>query len=244
MGRKNSTVIKETPWYLKILGVVFVILFFSSFYYIMEYGVWKLLFLIIPIGIIVKRIFFPSEKSKFLKMQAILPSSKANSVAMGMVEIVGDLEEIEPLISPYFSKSCIGYFYRIEEESKPDKDGHTTYHTVHYEQNIGDFNVLDETGFVKVLGADLEFYSKSADRVEGGKTRHSEGYLLQDDYMMLMGYASSDEGKTIIQKEGKNVFIIASPVNIENYNKGMPLLNSFLITLFITTLLLLFILLN
>ena len=62
--------------------------------------------------------------------------------------------------------------------------------------------------------------------------------------MMLMGYASSDEGKTIIQKEGKNVFIIADPVSIENYNKGMPLLNSFLITLFITTLLILFILLN
>ena len=112
------------------------------------------------------------------------------------------------------------------------------------EQKIGDFNILDETGFVKVIGADLEFYNKTADRYEGGKTRHSEGYLLQDDYMMLMGYASSDEGKTIIQKEDKNIFIIANPSNIENYNKGIPLLNSFLITLFITTLLLLFILLN
>lgn len=244
MGKKNPLVTKESPWYLKVLGFVFVLSIFPSFYYIMEYGVWKMLFLIIPIVIIVKRIFFPSEKSKFLKMQAILPSSKANSVAMGMVEIVGDLEQIEPLISPYFSKSCIGYFYRIEEESKPDDDGHTTYHTIHFEQKIGDFNILDETGFVKVIGADLEFYNKTADRYEGVKTRHSEGYLLQDDYMMLMGYASSDEGKTIIQKEDKNIFIIANPSNIENYNKGIPLLNSFLITLFITTLLILFILLN
>ena len=244
MGRATSVVIKEKPWYFKLLGIGGIILFFSSFYYIMEYGLWKLLLIIIPVVIIIKRIFFPSAKSKFLKMQAILPSSKANSVAMGMVEIVGDLEQIEPLVSPYFSKTCIGYFYRIEKESKPDKDGHTTYHTIHFEQKIGDFNLLDETGFVKVIGAELEFYDKTADRYEGGKTRHSEGYLLQDDYMMLMGYASSDEGKTIIQKEGKNVFIIADPSNIENYNKGIPLLNSFLITLFITTLLLLFILLN
>lgn len=234
---------KKNNFY-KIISIIVMLLFLSSMYYVIEYGVWKLLFLIIPVAIVIKTIFFPSSKSQFLKAQAVLPSSKANGIAMGMVEIIGDLEEITPIISPYFSKKCIGYFYRIEKESKPDKDGHTTYHTIHFEQEIGDFNMLDETGFVKVLGKDLEFYNKSADRMEGGSTRHSEGYLLQDDYMMLLGYADSNEGVTEIRKQNKNVFIIAKPSEINNYNKNKPLLNSFLTTLFITILLILFILLN
>ncbi len=244
MGKTTSITENKKPWCLKILGIVLGILFISSFYYIMEYGLWKLLFLIIPVSVVIKRIFFSSDKSKFLKMQGILPTSKAGSVAMGMVEIVGDLEEIEPLISPYFSKKCIGYFYKIEEESKSDDDGRTSYHTIHFEQKIGIFNILDETGFVNVDGTDLEFSSQQVDKSVGGKTRHSEGYLLHNDYKMLIGYASSEEGKTVIKKENKNVFIIANPSDIEQYNKNLPLLNAFLTTLFIATLLILFILLN
>jgi len=244
MGKVVSTIEDGKPWYKKIVGFVASILFIGLFFSFIALGIWKWLFLIIPILLIVNSIFFPSNKSKFLKAQAILPASKANSIAMGMVEIVGDLEEIEPIVSPYFTKKCIGYFYRIEKESKPDDDGRTTYHTIHFEQKIGVFNILDETGFVQVDGTDLEFYNKTADRSEGGATRHSEGYLLQDDYMMLIGYASSNEGKTVIKKENKNIFIIANPANIENYNKHLPLLNAFLTTLFIVTLLILFILLN
>ncbi|HEX8577174.1 MAG TPA: hypothetical protein VF677_12845 [Flavobacterium sp.] len=244
MGKTTNTTEIEKPWYKKIVSFVVGILFTATFISFIAFGIWKWLFLIVPVLIILNKIFFPSNKSKFLKVQGILPASKANAIAMGMVEIVGDLEEIEPLISPYFSKECIGYFYRIEKESKPDDEGRTTYHTIHFEQKIGVFNILDETGFVQVNGTDLEFYNKSADRYEGGKTRHSEGYLLHNDYMMLIGYASSNEGKTIIKKEDKNIFIIANPSNIENYNQNLPLLNAFLTTLFIATLLILFILLN
>lgn len=244
MGKVASVSKKKKPWYVNLLVLVLGIGFMISFYYIMEYGLWKLLFLIIPISIVVKRVFLPSDKSKFLKMQGILPTSKAGSVAMGMVELVGDLEQIEPLFSPYFNKECIGYFYRIEEEGKPDDKGRTTYHTIHFEQKIGVFNVLDETGFVKVDGTDLEFSSQKVDKSVGGKIRHSEGYLLHNDYKMLIGYASSEEGKTVIKKENKNVFIIANPLDIEQYNTSLPLLNAFLTTLFIATLLILFILLN
>lgn len=244
MEKVVNTIQEEKPWYKKILGFVASILFMGLFISFISLGIWKWLFLIIPILIIVNKIFFPSNKSKFLKAQAILPSSKANAVAMGMVEITGDLEQIEPLVSPYFTKKCIGYFYRIEKEGKRDDDGRTTYHTIHFEQKIGVFNILDQTGFVQVDGTDLEFYNKTADRTEGGATRHSEGYLLQDDYMMLIGYASSDEGKTVIKKENNTIFIIADPANIESYNKHLPLLNAFLTTLFIATLLILFILLN
>lgn len=244
MGKATSVKENKTPWYQQLIGFVIGLIFLSFFSLFIESGWWKILLVIIPVFIIIKTLFFPSSNSKFFKKQAILPTSKAASAAMGMVELIGDLEQIEPLISPYFKKECIGYFYRIEEEGQPDKDGKRSYYTTHFEQKIGIFNLLDETGFVKVDGTDLEFPFVEADDVKVGKKRHSEGYLLHNDYVMFMGYASSEDGKTLIKKEGKNIFIIANPSKVETYNASLPLLNSFLITLFIATLLILFILLN
>lgn len=242
--KKNKS-INKTPWYLKILGFILIIIILSSFYYIMEYKLWKLIFIIFPILLIVKNIFFKSSNAKFLKLQALLPTSKIGSIAMGMIEIKGDLEQIQPLISPYFNKECIGYFYRIEEEGPTDDNGNTSYHTVFFEQKIGVFNILDETGSVKIDGTNLEFYEKSVSRSEGRKKRHSEGYLLHNDYKMLIGYATSENGNTLIVKGDKNnVFIIANPNEIDFYNSSLPLLNNLLITLYIVTILILFILSN
>ena len=218
---------------------------FAAFQWAGENGHLPLLFIIIPVLIIIKRIFFPSSKRKFLKLQEVLPTSKMNSIAMGIVEVQGDLEEIEPLISPYFKKPCIGYFYRIEEESRPDKDGRTTYSTIHSEMKVGVFKIKDETGAVTVNGEGLEFHFDRIDKQRGGKTRYSETYLLTNDNMLLIGYADSDNGETIIRKGDDNaIFGVAIPDIITFRNQYMPLLNSFLMTLFFITIILIYIILN
>lgn len=237
--------IPKTPLMVKLGLIVLVIGGFTAFQWAGENGHLPLLFIIIPVLIIIKRIFFPSNKRKFLKLQEVLPTSKMNGIAMGIVEVQGDLEEIEPLISPYFKKPCIGYFYRIEEESRPDKEGRTTYSTIHSEMKVGVFKMKDETGTVTVNGEGLEFHFDRVDKQRGGKTRYSETYLLTNDNMLLIGYADSDNGETIIRKGDDNtVFGVAIPDKISFRNQYMPLLNSFLMTLFFITLILIYIILN
>lgn len=237
--------IPKTTLGQKLLGVLIIAGIFGTFILLAETENLKLLFLIIPGFIILKNIFFPSSKSKFMRLQSILPTSKIDSVAMGMVEVEGDLEEIEPIISPYFNKPCIGYYYKIEKESKPDDDGRTTYSTIFSEVKTGKFRIKDETGSVTVDGEGMEYFFDRVDNQQGGKTRYSETYLKHNDYMFLVGYADSDNGKTIIKKgDSDNVFGIAVPRSISFRNKYKPLLDSFLITLFFISLLIIYIILN
>ncbi|GAA6766359.1 hypothetical protein [Flavobacterium sp. 22076] len=237
--------IQKTPLDKKLLGFLVGACIIGAFFYLAQSGNLKLLFLIIPGFIIISNIFFPSKKSKFMRLQSILPTSKIASAAMGQVEVVGDLEEIEPIISPYFSKPCIGYYYKIEKESKPDDDGRTTYSTIFTECKTGKFKIKDETGSVIVDGEGLEYYFDRIDNQQGGKTRHTETYLKTNDYMLLIGYASSDNGDVFIKKgDSDSVFGIALPRSISFRNKYKPLLDSLLTTLFFITLILIYIILN
>lgn len=237
--------IEKTPFYKKIIGLLILASIIWAYCFLAERGIIKIIFLIIPALILLNKIFFPSVKSKFLKLQSVLPTSKMNAIAMGMVEVEGDLEQIEPLISPYFSKPCIGYYYKIEEESPPDDDGHTTYYTIFSETKVGVFKIKDETGAVTVNGEGLEFYFERTDKQAGGKMRYSETYLQNNDYMFLIGYASSDNGNVVIKKESPTgIFGIAIPQSISFRNKYNPLLNSFLITLFFIAVIIIFIILN
>lgn len=237
--------IQKTPWSKRILGIFVLICIVGAFIYLAKNENLKLLFLIIPGFIVVSNIFFPGKKSKFMRLQSILPTSKIDAIAMGQVEIVGDLEEIEPIISPYFNKPCIGYYYKIEKESAPDDDRRTTYSTIFTELKTGKFKIKDETGSVTVDGEGLEYYFDRIDNQKGGKTRYSETYLKKDDYMLLIGYAASDNGNVIIRKGNTDdVFGIALPREISFRNKYKPLLDSFLATLFFISLILIYIILN
>jgi hypothetical protein len=237
--------VQKTPLSKKLLGVLILGGIIGAYFFLAERNQLKLLFLIIPGLILLSSIFFPSNKSKFLKIQAVLPTSKMNGIAMGMVEVEGDLEEIEPIISPYFNKPCIGYYYTIEEEGPADDDGRTSYSKVFTELKIGTFKIKDETGVVTVNGEGLEFYFDRIDNQHGGKKRHSETYLKNNDYMFLIGYADSENGNVIIKKENtQGIFGIAIPKSISFRNKYRPLLISFLTTLFFITLMLIYIILN
>lgn len=208
-------------------------------------GKLSLLLIIIPVLVVLDAIFFPSRKTNFYKLQAILPTSKMNAVAMGVVEVVGDLVEIEPLISPHFKESCIGYSFRIEQETR-DKDGKSSWRTIFTERKTNSFKIKDETGSVKVIGDELEYYITKVDRQnESGSKRYSETYLKNDDYIFLIGYADSDNGETIIKKDDYHkVFGVAVPRDVALRNKFSPLLTSFLTTLFFITLIIIYIILN
>lgn len=237
--------IQKTPLSKKLLGLLIAAGVVGAFFWLAKMERLELLIVIIPSIIFIKIIFFPSNKSKFLKLQGVLPTSKMSAIAMGMVEVEGDLEEIEPIISPYFSKPCIGYYYTIEEEGQADDDGKRSYHTVFTELKTGTFKIKDETGAVTVDGEGMEFYFDRIDKQEGGKRRHSETYLKHNDYMLLIGNAESDEGNVIIKKGNSNgIFGVAIPQSISFRNKYRPLLVSFLTTLFFITLILIYIILN
>jgi len=242
-NRKHN--IPKTTFAQKVLGLFIVLGIFGGFILLAETENLKLLFLIIPGFILLKNIFFPSNKSKFLRLQSVLPTSKVSAIAMGLVEIEGDLEEIEPIISPYFNKPCIGYFYKIEKESQPDDDGKTTYSTIFSEVKTGKFKIKDETGSVTVDGEGLEYYFDRIDNQQGGKTRYTETYLRHNDYMLLIGYATSDVGNTLIKKGSSDtVFGVANPRSVTFRNKYKPLLDSFLTVLFFISLILIYIILN
>lgn len=242
-NRKHN--IQKTPLKEKLLGLLMMIGVIGIFFWLLYIEKLHFLFFIIPGLIFIKMIFFPSNKSKFLKLQAVLPTSKMNAIAMGLVEVEGDLEEIEPIISPYFSKPCIGYYYTIEEEGPADDDGKRSYRTIFTELKTSTFRIKDETGSVTVNGEGLEFYFDRIDKQEGGKKRYSETYLKNNDYMLLIGYADSDDGNVVLRKGDSNgVFGVAIPQSISFRNKYQPLLVSFLTTLFFITLILIYIILN
>lgn len=219
---------------------------------IIALGLWlasieklSLLLIIIPVLVVLDAIFFPSRKTNFYKLQAILPTSKMNAVAMGVVEVIGDLVVIEPLISPHFQESCIGYSLRIEQETR-DKDGKSSWRTIFSECKTNPFKIKDETGSVNVDGEGLEYYISKIDRqYESGSKRYAETYLKNDDYIFLIGYADSNNGETIIKKDDYHkVFGAAIPREVALRNKFSPLLTSFLTTLFFITLIIIYIILN
>lgn len=237
--------IPEKSVFQKLAGIITFIAIICLWNWLASIEKLSLLLIIIPLLIILNVIFFPSRKSKFYKLQAVLPSSKMNAIAMGLVEVIGDVIETKPILSPHFNNPCIGYWLKIEESSK-DKDGKETWSTIFTDAKTGSFQIKDETGIVTVDGEGLEFYTSKVDKeIESGKKRYSETYLKNDDYIQLIGYASSDNGNTVIRKDDHHkVFGAALPHEVALRNKFAPLLTSFLFTLFVITLVIIYIIIN
>jgi hypothetical protein len=220
-----------------------------GFLAIIGLGIWlhsegklSLLLVIIPVMIVLDGIFLPTRRSNFYKFQAILPTSKMNGIAMGLVEVVGDLVEINPILSPHFNTPCIGYAIRIEKRSQ-DNDGKTTWSTIFRDSKTGDFKIKDDTGTVMVNGEGLEYYFTRVDKeTESGDKRYYETYLKHDDYIFLIGKANSLNGDTVIERDDYHkVFGAALPHEIAIKNKFAPLYKSFFATLFFITLLIIYI---
>lgn len=185
-------------------------------------------FIFIFFAIIIKAIFSKSNKKTFLNLQANLPTSKIQSMAMGLVEVMGNTIIQEPLLSRIGKKQCIGYRYKIEKIRK-DKDGKNQYSTISNEVVCNNFLLKDSTGQVQVLAEDIDFlWIEKDDSYSSAGKRYTQ-YLLQDNQeIMLIGKASSKAKNIVIEKEPiKNIFTLAPNNAVTKWNRNKPLLNSF-----------------
>ncbi len=184
-------------------------------------------FLFIPVAIVVSALL-PSNKKRALAYQRILPTSKIRSLAMGLVELEGRIELIEPLVAPIGKKTCAGYRYTTERIGR-DKNGKTTYTTIHDETFCNDFYLQDDTGKIKVLGEKLELVLMNYDeQYSDGDRRYTQYVLLPEAKMLVVGGAVPGENNVpqIAQEPIKKVFAIVPSESVATYNSLRPLRTS------------------
>lgn len=215
---------KQEPLYKKIFSVLATILliwlFFSSgpFFF---FGVFVFIIIANIVG---------GKKNKYLKFQAILPTAKIRSMAMGLVEVEGTVKVVDKLLTPIKSKECIGYHYTIESV-KTDKEGNKHYTTIHDEIKCNTFIIQDETGSVEVIPEKLDFVMFPVDEQYTSRSRRHTQYILNDgDKMLLIGKANLMNDVAVITHEDiKNVFGISPVVRVSNWNKFKPLRSKLLV---------------
>ncbi|MET3537098.1 hypothetical protein [Chryseobacterium limigenitum] len=198
---------------------------------------------LVILSIIAVILIWPNSRKKFLRIQASLPTSKINSVAMGLVEIQGKLIMKEPLISPVAKEQCIGYYYTIEDITK-DKDGKDSYTTIHRETKCNVFEMQDDSGTIEIQAEGIELILLKETNVDfGGQKRYTETLLKNGQEMLLVGSADSRNGHSYIRKDaGNKILGITSVAGISVWNKYQPLLRSFLFTCIVISVLIILIL--
>ncbi|MEM7815809.1 MAG: GIDE domain-containing protein [Candidatus Aenigmatarchaeota archaeon] len=119
--------------------------------------------------------FITGLKTLFLKrMIENIPTSKVRSIAMGLVEIYGQVVPIKLLKSPFSGKDCVYYKYKIEEMRGSGKNRNWT--TVKCEEKCEPFYIKDETGAVLVdcTGANVDINYDSRFESRMGKDPPSQ----------------------------------------------------------------------
>ena len=222
--KKTITQKKGQPLYKTtgtiLLGLISIILFFAT---------GPFFFFISIIGTILYSAFTGGNRQYF-KLQAILPTSKIRSMAMGLIEVEGVVSAIESLNTPIKSKKCIGYYYTVEEE-KRDKDGDSSYSTIHSEKKCNRFLIKDDSGEVEVLPEKLDLIMLPIDeQYQSGRKRYTQKVLFDGNEMLLIGKATLEEDKPVIaHEENRNVFGIAPADRVTRWNRFKPLRTTALI---------------
>lgn len=186
---------------------------------------------LVVLSIVAIILLLPNSRRKFLKIQASLPTSKINSVAMGLVEIQGKLIMKNPVISPVKKEECIGYYYTIEDVTK-DKDGKNSYSTIYKETKCNVFEMQDDSGTIEIQPDGIELILMKETNVNSNNSRrYAETLLKNNQEMLLVGCSDSKNGEPYIRKDGNyNILGITSSSGISVWNKYQPLLKSFLFT--------------
>ncbi|SUB84287.1 Uncharacterised protein [Pragia fontium] len=169
----------------------------------------------------------PSTQGTFFKLQQILPTSKIRSLAMGLVEIKGNVVAKQQIKAPLSKKNCIGYYY-TEHRISRDSEGKKQYRLISAEENYQPFEIRDETGSVTVIpdGLTLVSFSPSAER-ESGDRSYTEYTLFGGEEMMLIGAAAEKGHQVVIEKDTtKNILAISPFTKVSQWNKNRPLVQS------------------
>jgi hypothetical protein len=94
--------------------------------------------------------FIVGLKSLFLKrMIENIPTSKVRSIAMGLVEVYGEVVPIKAMKSPFTNKDCVYYRYDIEEQHT-DSKGRSYWVNIKRDERSVPFRLKDETDSVIV----------------------------------------------------------------------------------------------
>lgn len=187
-------------------------------------------FLIFVAVAILSSFISPSLRKRFFQLQDSLPTSKIRSMAMGLVEIEGNVIMKKTILSPIKKVACIGYEYTIEKVSK-DEDGDKSYSTIFSDIQCNRFDIKDDTGQVEVNPEGIEFLMfPLSGRYEKNEKRYSEYILKEEDLVMIIGKASLENEIVIIQKETvKNIFAVTPTKFINFRNKYQSLFHSFVV---------------
>jgi hypothetical protein len=106
--------------------------------------------MIIPLAFCIWILFQGFKKFRLGRIIEDLPTSKARSVALGLVEVFGEVNvrNKDKLISPFTKEDCVYYEYKIEEYKKEGE--HSRWITMMHEKKAVPFYLKDDTGTVLV----------------------------------------------------------------------------------------------
>lgn len=180
--------------------------------------------------------FFFGLKKLFLKrLIENIPTSKLRSIAMGLVEVYGEVVPIKVLKSPFMGKDCVYFRYDIEEQHS-DSKGHTYWVALKKGEASVPFRLKDETDSVIVdcTGANVDI--KSDTRFESGighepppqvlsflkanriahdsflginkHMRYTEYFIEPGEKMYIMGTAAENRGTKAGARHTENVVIM------------------------------------
>ncbi|MCW3168590.1 hypothetical protein OMO38_08620 [Chryseobacterium sp. 09-1422] len=212
---------KKPLWKIVLSGFA-VVIFYLAFFYFGIYSFFIIFFFIIVSSIL------PNNKNRFFFYQRNLPTSKIQSVAMGLAEICGKAKAIKTVVSPFSSTTCVGYIYTVDEirESRDD-DGRTSksYREIERKQELHRFLLRDETGSIEVDPEKLDWISFSpAKERESGNQRYREFILDEKTEILMIGQAFYEEAKTIFRYDENKKLYGMAPLEFVNFaNKWRPL---------------------
>lgn len=221
MKTTQAGVVLKKPKWKTALGLVFL----AGFIALMVYAPNILIALFFPMFILIGLLV--SFGPNFYKTEQRLATSQIRSLAMGLVEVRGNVIADKTMLSPVNGKPCVGYVWIVEEGTK-DKDGDWSWSRVSGEARCNDFRLKDASGEVAVIAEGIDLFgNKSPDEYElvGSSRRQGEILLVQDLDVMLIGGACECDGHTVIAqgKDPKAVFGVALTADVENRRVLAPL---------------------
>ena len=188
--------------------------------------IFLLIFIILPLFALKN----PGGDRRFIRLQAILPTSPIRSVSMGLAEVEGSVVIKESLSAPIGDTECAAYQYEIEE-IEHDSKGRTSYTTIHSENKCNAFSIKDETGILDVTPEKLNLLCLPINRrYEKGGKRYTQRLLLPDDQVLLIGMADTRGGQTVFRyEEVKQVYALMPSQALNKYNKAKPLVDNLIL---------------
>ncbi len=173
-----------------------------------------------------------TPKKQFFKLQKNLPTSKIGSMAMGLVEVQGQViaEKQKLHTAPLSKRKCIAYHYTVHQKTK-NSEGKEYYKTITDVTQCAPFKIQDDSGSVAVMIDKISLISLPPTcRNEEGNMRYVERAIFNHDTMMLIGSAAEKDNQIVIQKSIEDDVLSVCPVeSVTHWNKHHPLKKSALI---------------